>query len=47
MLNQGMPIGGCQLNDSSEYVYVDEAFSDGASEQEDRQAGFYFSSSDN
>jgi len=32
-------------NDGSEYVYADEAFSDGASEQEDGQAGFYFSSS--
>ena len=34
-------------DDKSEYAFTDEAFSDSVSEQEDRQAGFYFSLSDN
>ena len=34
-------------NDDSEYAFADEAFSDGTSEQEEKQAGFYFSSSNN
>lgn len=34
-------------NNSSEHVYADEASSDSVSEQEDKRAGLYFSSSDN
>jgi len=34
-------------NDESEYAFADEAFSDGASEREEKQAGFHFSDSDN